>query len=283
MREKLPLTNGIAGLALAASIFLGCQDFLGEDKAGQTAKPPAEEAQVAAQQASTQDVAQDAPGTAACAGVAKDLPATGADTTKPAKSEPVPTPAISGDLAECQAIYDQMQTAKEPLYGELKNRFSSLNCDHSKFTVPVVPYVPPDSATVCKNLRSTLTLIEPGSPKYVSYQQEIAIYCTDGNSPAEPIKTASTPEPYDPVPACKNLYSELLGAKEPAYGELRLKFTNMTCDDILGVTVPETAPPQQPPPPPPDSATLCNNIRAALPFVDPASPKYPLYLQEIAI
>jgi len=172
MRIKLTLIRGIVGMAMSASVFLGCQDFLSEDKAAQTAKSPTEENVLAA---SSQDDA----------GAAKDLPATAVDTLataiiepSPATPEPASTPAATDNLAECKDIYAQMQTVKDPLYGELKNKFGSLNCDLSKVGALVTPFVPPDSATVCKNLKATLAILDPGSPKYPYYQQDIATYCT---------------------------------------------------------------------------------------------------------
>ena len=166
MRIKLSLTRGIAGLALSAFVFMGCQDFLSEDKPEPTAKTPAEEVQVAAQEASAQEASSQV---SANTEPAKDLPVTAAEPPKPVTSEPVSTPATPDNAAECQAIYEEMQTAKDPLYGELKNKFGSLNCDLSKVSIPVVPYVPPDSATICKNLRSALEFMDPNSPKYPSY------------------------------------------------------------------------------------------------------------------
>ncbi len=290
MREKLPLTNGIAGLVLVASIFLGCQDFLSQDKPEQPAAPSAEIDQGTAQGALTQETsdpeATDQQASAPIASTqavvdtepAKDLPLTAAEPPKPVTSEPTSTPASSGDAAECQAIYDQMQSAKDPLYGELKNRFGSLNCDFTKIVVPTVPFVPPDSATVCKNLRSTLAEIDPGSPKYASYLQEIAIYCADADSPTAPVSTSPTPGQTSAAETCKTIFAEMQSAKDPQYGELKNQYGLLNCSDILaaaGTTTTTTPPPQ------PDLATVCSNLKATLGMLEPDSPKYTFYLSEI--
>ena len=182
MRMKLTVNRGIAGLALSASVFLGCQDILNDSKAATTAKTQSEESTQLTAQASTQDNAAAEP--------AKDLPATAVDTSKavavvppanaveppkPTTTEPAPAPTATDHAAECKDILAQMQTAKEPLYGDLKNEFGSLNCDLSQSAGPVAP---PDSATVCKNLRSTLANMDPGDAKYPSYVDDIATYCT---------------------------------------------------------------------------------------------------------
>lgn len=101
-----------------------------------------------------------------------------ASTQDNAAAEPTPAPTVTDHAAECKDILAQMQTAKEPLYGELKNKFGSLNCDLSQSAGPIAP---PDSATVCKNLRSTLANMDPNDAKYPSYVEEIATYC-----PAKP-------------------------------------------------------------------------------------------------
>jgi len=278
MRETTIPNRGIAGLALAASLFLGCQDFLGLDKSGQSAGTPAEEAQVAAQGASTLGTSdQGKPDPVIADAVpAGDAPAAAAESCKPAASEPAATPA-AGNAAECQAIYDQMLAAKEPLYGELKNKFGSLNCELSKVVAPTVPQVPPDSATVCKNLRSALEHMDPNSTKYASYQQDIKIYCADAKSPASPAATSPAPEPTSPVEACKILVGEMQGAKDPLYGELKDKYVLLNCGEVLVLAGPVT-----PPPPPPDSATVCSNLKSALATIPPDSPKYLMYQQEIA-
>lgn len=152
MRKKTTLNRGIAILALSASVFLGCQDFLSEDKAVHSAKTSSETAQ--------------------------DLPAFTADTAKPAPTEPATPTVVPDNAAECKLIFAEMHTVKEPLYGELKNKFGELKCDHAQIANSYVPPVPPDSATVCKNLRSTLATLDPSSPKYPGYVSEIEIHCT---------------------------------------------------------------------------------------------------------
>ena len=181
MRMKPTITRGIAGLALSASVFLGCQDILNDQKTVPTAKTPSEESTQLAAQASTQDSAaaepaKDSPATAVdtSKAVAVNPPANAVEPPKPTTTEPAPAPTATDHAAECKDILAQMQTAKEPLYGELKNEFGSLNCDLSQSAGPVVL---PDSATVCKNLRATLAILDPGSNKYASYAEEIATYC----------------------------------------------------------------------------------------------------------
>ncbi len=249
MRKKNTLNLGIAALALSASLFLGCQDLLSEDKSVQSAKTSSE--------------------------TAKDMPALVADTAKPAATEPATTPAVQDNAAECKEIYAQMQTAKEPLYGELKFKFTSLNCDSKA----AGPYVPPDSATLCKNLKATLAMLDPSSPKYPMYQQEIATYCTDANTPAAPVApspVATTPAAPDNAAECKDIYAQMQTAKEPLYGELKNKFGSLKCDlsQAAGPYVPPT---------PPDSATVCKNFQTSLAQMDPSSSKYSLYLEQIAI
>jgi hypothetical protein len=255
MRKKTTLNLGIAAMALSASLFLGCQDFLSEDKSVQSAKTSSE--------------------------TAKDMPAIAADTAKPAASEPATpaapvatpsAPATPDNAAECKEIYAQMQTAKDPLYGEFKNKFTNLNCDLSK---AAGPYVPPDSATLCKNLRATLAMLDPNSPKYPMYQQDIATYCTDALTPAAPVATPSAPAAPDNAAECKEIYAQMQTAKDPLYGELKDKITNLNCD------LSKAAGPYVPPAPP-DSATVCKNLQASLAVTDPAGSKYASFLQEIA-
>ena len=135
---KPTLTRGILSLGLSATLFLGCQDFLSEDKAAQAAKT------------STETGIQPAP-------------------------QPVPQVSNQGVAMKCKEIHEQMQTAKDPLYGELKDKFVSQNCDVTKTSTPPVP---PDSATICKNYQAALAEMDPSSSKYPLYQEQIAIYCT---------------------------------------------------------------------------------------------------------
>jgi len=143
MRDKLFITHGTLGLALAASVFIGCQDFLGSGKAGQATSSD-DNLQHAAQAVTSQDSAQDLPPQAAATpGAAVDSPANatgngsqaGAPSSQPAATETV------------------------------------------KSSTPA-PYTPLDSAQICAMYRkNVVTLPTTGDPKYDAYMAQLAIAC----------------------------------------------------------------------------------------------------------
>ena len=143
MRDKLFITHGTLGLALAASVFIGCQDFLGSDKGGQ-AKPSDNNLQHAAQ-ASSQDSAAALPVQAAAG--------------TPATAQDVPANAI-GNGSQAGAPSSQ-PAATETV----------------KSSTPA-PYTPLDSAQICAMYRkNVVTLPTTGDPKYDAYMAQLAIAC----------------------------------------------------------------------------------------------------------
>ena len=173
MHKKYFLTRGTLGLALAASVFLGCQDFLGEEKAGKA--PPSSDA-------STQQVAQ----VAASQEGAKDMPAQADVVTEPvASSEPVNSspPPASGSLTPeqevCLDLYDQLQIGGAN-YKQVKYQYIEMDCDAvlgDKKPAPP-PWTPPTLEERCRLYRINLTETPPtNDPKYEAHMAEMAILC----------------------------------------------------------------------------------------------------------
>lgn len=279
MKPKFTFTRGIAALALSASLLMGCQDFLSEDKPVQSAQTRSEEVQVAAQEAS---VHAGSPQAGASSEPAKNSAVVAAEPPKPLTAETAPIASVPDNAADCKEIHAQMMTAMQAgqdlLYLELKNKFGSLGCDITQFSVPTVPPVPPDQATVCKNLQASLAQMDPGSAKYAVYQQDFATNCTDVKTPASPVATPSTPVPpatLDNAGECQDIFNQMQTAKDPLYGELKNKFGSLNCDHskIVHPVVPVV---------PPDSATICNNLKSTLATIEPGTPKYISYQEEIA-
>src|SRR3954470_17314318 len=136
MRNKLFITRGTLGLALAASVFIGCQDFLGGDKGGQA--PPSDDNLQHAAQASSQDSTQgfDVQPAAGTPATAQAAPANAPASASPEGGAPPSQPAAS-------------ETVKS-------------------FTP--TPYTPLDSSQICAMYRkNVVTLPTTGDPKYDAY------------------------------------------------------------------------------------------------------------------
>jgi|GEM_PF-4124476 len=166
MRNNLFMIRGTLGLAMAASLFLGCQDFLGGEKGG-----PAVAADADVQHAALAVVSQDS---------ADDMPVQVADTAQPAPTSVTGT--LSPEQQVCLDLYGELQTTKDPRYGEVKNLYGSMNCDlvlgDNKPAPP--PYVPPTLEERCKLYRLNLNETQPvNDAKWQTYLAEMAILCAD--------------------------------------------------------------------------------------------------------
>lgn len=194
MRKKLALVNGTLGLALAASVFLGCQEFMGGDH-GNTAAPSSnQKVEQVAQAIVSQDSAKDSPPAASTAATAQDQPVQAAVATPaPAQIEPVkpaepvvtepaqPAPAsasLSPEQEDCVNLFNELQTAKEPRYGEVKNLYGSQNCEVVLGDKKPSTYVPLTTEEKCKMYRyNVIHTPSTGDPKYDAYMAEMAITC----------------------------------------------------------------------------------------------------------
>lgn len=185
MHKKFFLTRGTLGLALAASVFLGCQDFLGEEKGGQATVRTEADTRLSAQATAPQDSA-------------KDMPAQATEPAKPVATEPVkpvvtepvkPAPAptatsLTPEQQQCLDLYYVMQAGtKAETYMPAKNQYGMQNCDvvlgDAKPTPP-----PPTPLTIeqqCKMYRSNLITHTPPPEdlKYAAYLAEMAIRCAE--------------------------------------------------------------------------------------------------------
>jgi hypothetical protein len=234
MRKKLSLKHGTLGLALAASVFLGCQDFLGGDNGKPAAAPTDDNLEHAAQAVAAQDSAKNPPAPTGTPGTAQDTPA--------------PAPA-NGTLEECKYLWSEMQSKSEDVnyYMDVKYKFIGKNCAQVIGDATPTPPPPPpvDSATQCKNLKG---MLDPASPKYASYLAEWSAKCAEAVLP-QPVAiepAATDPEPAKPTPpptsssltpeqqVCADLFKELQTAKEPRYGEVKNQYGEQNCDVVLG-------------------------------------------------
>src|SRR4051812_42421431 len=111
MRKKLSFTLGTLGLALAGSVFIGCQDFLGGDNGKQAAAPTDNSVEHAAQAAGAQDSAKDMP----------------APVAAPVQDTPAP---VNGSLEECKYLWSEMENNKENVqyYMDVKYKAIGKNC-----------------------------------------------------------------------------------------------------------------------------------------------------------
>jgi hypothetical protein len=76
-------------------------------------------------------------------------------------------------------LYKELQTAKDPRYGEVKNQYGEMNCDGVLGDKkPVSPYVPLTLEERCKMYR--INAKEPPRPedvKWTEYMAALAIEC----------------------------------------------------------------------------------------------------------
>jgi hypothetical protein len=162
MRNKLFITHGTLSLALAASVFIGCQSFLGGDKGNQPAAPSGDNLQHAAQ------ASVDTPPTA----------------TVPPAAQPASPPAsasLTPQQQECLDAYNVMQSGKGD-YSTAKDLYVGKDCDQvlSAVQPDPRPYTPPTTAELCKMYRkNVVTLPTTGDPKYDAYMAQQAIICAD--------------------------------------------------------------------------------------------------------
>ncbi|MEO7426188.1 MAG: hypothetical protein ABI036_13455 [Fibrobacteria bacterium] len=306
MLAKRLFTQGTLGLALAASLFIGCQDFLGEEK-GPAATPTSSSDDIlhAAKEVSSQD------------SVASQTVAT-VDTAKPADmpakaTDPAPTTAaaIFDSLQACVDIYTQMQKAGEPLYGELKNKYVGLGCINIIGTAgpDVLPPVPPlDAAIKCKMFQANLASGSYQNAKYPITQATVDSVCAEVTAaqptqpaqpavtePAKPAETtkatdmpAKVPDPapttaaaiFDSVQACVDIYTQMQTSKDPLYGEFKNKYSAMNCNNVIVAAGPGVLPPV----PPLDTATKCKMYRSNLAtMTGTEEPKYLDYMKSMAV
>lgn len=238
MLNKRFLTHGTLGFALAASVFVGCQDFLGEDK-GRTAAPSslsADDVQPAAKEIQIKDSLQ-------------ETPAKKVDTAAPVDKVSL-CKQMSAD------INAQPQSDKEAL-----NKSIAVFNDHDCGAIldAVRPPTPPiDSALRCKNIEAMLMTMDPASPK-PSYYQDILV-----NECAGTVVTPAAPAPspnvttFDTLQACVDLFAKMSTVKDPEYGELKNKSSALNCPDVIVAAGPGVLPPA----PPLDAATKCKMIQA---------------------
>jgi len=182
MRKKLSsLTLGTLGLAMAGSIFLGCQDFLGGDAAKPTAAAADTKVEHPTQAAVIPDSAKDMP--AQTVVTPQDTPV---QTTPeavpppPAAIEPAPLPAsvaLSPEQESCVGLYNELQTAKDPRYGEVKDLYVGQNCDVVLGDKKPSSYVPLTLEERCKMYRKNLTETQPDDPKWQAHLDEMAVEC----------------------------------------------------------------------------------------------------------
>lgn len=275
MRKKLSLTRGTLGLALAASALIGCQDFLGGDKGGRAATPPAEDVQHAAQAVSPEDSAKDA-----------------------AAGPQAPVASAPGTLEECRYLWSEMQnkSASEAYYMDVKYKFIGKNCAQVIGDAnPTQPPPPPlDSAALCRNIEEVLANLDSASPKFPYYRDLYATDCGGAPSsipakPGDPV-APDKPKPVDPTPPasksplspqqeeCLDLYNQLQSAKEPAYGEAKNQYGEKNCDAVLGDAKPV------PVYTPPTLEERCRMYRINLAQTQPVGdPKWQSYLDEMAV
>lgn len=278
MRKKPTLARGTLGLALAASLFLGCQDFLGGDNAKPAPAASDGNLEHAAQAIASQDSSKDSP-PAAC-------------TALPSQAQPVQA-AVDGSLEECKYLGSEMQAkgASEPYYMDIKYKFIAKNCaqvigDANPTLPPPPPPPPADSANQCKSIADLLASLDPASTKYAYYKDLFATECAGTPSPvpapvAEPAKPAPAPASGSLSPGqqvCLDLYNELQTAKDPRYGEVKNQYGILDCEAVLGDKKPV------PVYTPPTLEERCGIYRKNLTETHPAGdPKWEAYLAEMAI
>jgi hypothetical protein len=199
MRKKLPFTLGTLGLAMAGSLFLGCQDFLGGDNgkqaapadngvehAAQAADPAgitvaaADQPALAPQAAVTQDSAKDMPAQPAATAPAQSAATEPAKPAEPDPAKPSPAPASTALSPEQQACLDlsnvlQSGTTTNENYSQAKGQYLEKNCS----SVPApYPYTPPPIEERCKLYRVQLTETRPvDDGKYQAYLDDMAKQC----------------------------------------------------------------------------------------------------------
>jgi hypothetical protein len=182
MRKKLSsLTLGTLGLAMAGSIFLGCQDFLGGD-AKPTAAPSDTKVEQAAQPAGAQNNATDLPAQAVVTPLDTPVQTTpeAVPPPGPAAAEPAALPtsaALSPEQESCVALYNELQTSKDPRYGEVKDQYVGQNCDVVLGDKKPSSYVPLTLEERCKMYRKNLTETQSDDPKWRAYMDGLAVEC----------------------------------------------------------------------------------------------------------
>jgi hypothetical protein len=189
MRNKLFITNGTLILALAASVFIGCQDFMGGDKGDQPAAPSGDDLQNAAQALSTQDSAKDSPAQTVATPPKATTPPPSPVVETPTESTPPavqPAPPASTSLTpqqqECLDAYNVMQSGTGDSYAQAKDLYVGKDCDQVLNAVKPNPrpYTPPTTAELCAMYRkNVVTQPTTGDPKYDAYMAQQAIMCAD--------------------------------------------------------------------------------------------------------
>lgn len=278
MRKKSFLTRGTLGLALAASLFLGCQDFLSEEKGGQALPSDAIE-QHAAQEVAAQE--------AASLDSAKDMSVQSNVVTEPVKtSPPQASTSLTPGQEECMALWHQLQDGVGDKYMDAKYKYGEKNCDAVLGAAKPVP-PPATPMTIeerCRLYRLNLTETHPVEDvKWQAHLAEMAITCAEvlPANPAvtEPVKptpppasTALTPEQQQ----CLNLYYEIQSGKLSLAKE---RYGEQNCDAVLG-----DAKPVPPPWTPPTIEERCKLYRINLTETPPTGdPKYVTHMAEMAI
>jgi hypothetical protein len=189
MRNKLFITQGTLSLALAASVFIGCQDFLGGDKGNQPTTPSGDNLQHAAQALSPQDSAKDLPAQAVAtpptATITPAAPAvdTPPKATVPPAAQPASPPAstsLTSQQQECLDAYNVMQSGKGD-YSTAKDLYVGKDCDQVLNAVQPDPrpYTPPTTAELCAMYRKNVITQPTGDAKYNAYMAQQAILCVD--------------------------------------------------------------------------------------------------------
>jgi hypothetical protein len=190
MRNKLFITHGTLSLALAASVFIGCQDFLGGDKGNQPAAPSGDNQQHVAQALSPQDSADELPAPAVDTPLKTTIPpaAPAVDTppqaTIPPAAQPASPPegtALTPQQQECLDAYNVMQSGNGD-YSKAKDLYAGKGCNEVLNAVQPNPrpYTPLTIEEECKMYRkNVITLPTTGDPKYDAYMAQEAIKCVD--------------------------------------------------------------------------------------------------------
>ncbi len=245
MLNKRFFNYGTLGLALATSVFIGCQDFLGEEKGQAAPSSSSDDIQPAAKETQLKDSVAEVP----------------AKTVECAK--PVDRVTLCKQLSA--DVNAQPQSDKEAL-----NKSIAVFNEHDCGAVldAIRPPSPPiDSALRCKNIETMLVTMDPASPKYPYYQDIVATECAKAVDMPAPVKTVET-TPVQPAPAptvvtldtlqtCVDVYTKMQTAGEPQYCEFKNKFSLWKCHDVITAAGPGVLPPT----PPLDAATQCKMIQ----------------------
>lgn len=191
MRKKLSLINGTLGLAIAASLFVACQDFpVDSDKGQQASKTPAaENLQQASLAASPQDSTKDLPAQAVATPPNATIPpaapvvVTPPEPTTPPAVQPAPPPASTSLTPEQQACldaYNVMQSGGGD-YSQAKDQYVGKGCDQvlGALKPDPRPYTPPTTAELCGMYRKNVVTQPTGDAKYNEYMAQQAIMCAD--------------------------------------------------------------------------------------------------------